>query len=91
MADQLPKIHNLLDNIELRLNSYMQRLDAEKGTSNFEKLYQVGMVLEGVVNGNQDYGVFVRFEGGAKGLIHISNLGSTKLSSFNLNSEIAKS
>lgn len=36
--------------------------------------YKPGMVVDGIVTGIQPYGVFVAFEDGAIGLIHISEL-----------------
>ena len=78
LAGQLPRIHDLLDEIECRVNTHVQRLGTGEDASEFEAHYQKGMELEGVVTGHQEYGIFVRVKDGAKGLIHVSNLGSIK-------------
>lgn len=37
----------------------------------------VGDILEGVVTGIEDYGIFLSFKNGASGLIHISEISSS--------------
>ncbi|OGG80570.1 hypothetical protein A3A39_01475 [Candidatus Kaiserbacteria bacterium RIFCSPLOWO2_01_FULL_54_13] len=52
---------------------------AEKGTSTSERAslvekYHVGNVLEGIVTGATEFGVFVKLEEGLEGLVHISEM-----------------
>lgn len=52
---------------------------SEKGTDNSEKKeivrkYQVGDVLDGVITGVVDFGVFVKVAEGLEGLVHISEM-----------------
>ncbi len=52
---------------------------SEKGAGSSEKAslvekYRVGDVMEGVVTGSTDFGVFVKLEEGLEGLVHISEM-----------------
>lgn len=39
--------------------------------------YQIGQVIEGTVNGIQEYGVFVKLDNNKEGLLHISEIAKS--------------
>lgn len=39
--------------------------------------FQIGQIIDGVVNGIQEYGVFVRLDEKKEGLLHISEIAKT--------------
>jgi hypothetical protein len=59
-----------------RSSPTIERTRMEKGWEDFEARFSVGLEYAGVVDGTQEYGVFVRLDGGPTGLLHVKNIPS---------------
>lgn len=66
-----------LDPEEGRINLSLKHM-SEDPWMNFDKKYQVGVVVEGTVRKIMPFGAFVEIEEGVEGLVHISEVSWTK-------------
>jgi small subunit ribosomal protein S1 len=63
----------MVDTLKKKIALSIKRLDAEPWSSVEEK-FRVGDIVEGVVTGIKDFGVFVKLDEGIEGLIHTNEL-----------------
>jgi small subunit ribosomal protein S1 len=63
----------MVDTLKKKIALSIKRLDAEPWSSVEEK-FHVGDIVEGVITGIKDFGVFVKLDEGIEGLIHTNEL-----------------
>ncbi len=63
----------MIDPLKKKIALSIKRLEPEPW-SNVEKRFQIGDVIEGIVTGIKDFGVFVKIDEGIEGLIHANEL-----------------
>jgi len=71
------KIINV-DREKKRIGLSLRALTEDPWTKKVEK-FQVGQLVEGVITRLTKFGAFARLEGGVEGLIHISEIGETRI------------
>ena len=77
VADQVESVILDINPKERRLSLGLKQLEVDPWTT-VEQRYSVGSVVEGRVRNMTDFGVFVEIEEGIDGLVHVSDISSTK-------------